>query len=51
MFYSKLILGAIVILLIIYYIMVTGQLYGVFKFTNKSIKFKKLVIPFYYWVT
>lgn len=50
MLYTKLILGAIVILLIIYYIMVVGQLFGAWKITNKSIKFIKLITPFYYWV-
>lgn len=50
MLYTKLILGAVVILLIIYYIMVVGQLCDALKFTNRQIKFKKLVIPFYYWV-
>lgn len=50
MLYTKLILGALVILLIIYYIMIVGQLFGIIKITNKSVKFTKLIIPFYYWV-
>lgn len=50
MLYTKFILGAIVILLIIYYGMVVGQLFGTVKITSKSIKFNKLIIPFYYWM-
>lgn len=50
MLYAKLILGAIVALLIIYYVMIVGQLFGSWKITNKKIKFNKLIIPFYYWM-
>lgn len=50
MLYAKLILGAIVVLLIIYYVMIVGQLFGSWEITNKKIKFNKLIIPFYYWM-
>lgn len=50
MLYSRLILGAIVVLLIIYYVMVVGQLFGGWKITNSKIKFNKLIIPFFYWM-
>lgn len=50
MLYARLILGAVVILLAIYYIMVIGQLFSVWKVTKKKIKFNNLVIPFFYWV-
>lgn len=51
MLYAKLILGAIVVLLIIYYVMIVGQtVLVVGKLPNKKIKFNKLIIPFYYWM-
>lgn len=50
MIYSKLILGAIVVLFIIYYIMMIGQLIGIWKVTDAEIKFNKLIIPFFYWM-
>lgn len=50
MIYTRFILGAVVLLIIIYYLMVVGQLFGVWKITDREIKFINLVIPFYYWM-
>ena len=50
MLYIKLLLGAIIVLLIIYYVMIIGQLFGGWKITDKQINFNKLIIPFFYWV-
>ena len=49
MLYTKVILGAIIVLIVIYYIMVIGQLFGGWKITDKQINFNKLIVPFYYW--
>lgn len=50
MIYTRFILGAIVILTIMYYIMVIGHLFGKWKITEREIKFSKLCVPFYYWI-
>lgn len=50
MLYTRVILVAFVVLLIIYYFMVIGQLFGGWKITNKKIKMSKLIVPFYYWM-
>lgn len=50
MIYTRFILGAIVILIIVYYIMVVGHLFGRWKMTKRGIEFSKLCVPFYYWI-
>lgn len=49
MIYARLLLGAFILLAIIYYAMVVGQLFGAWKITQRPITFAKLCIPFYYW--
>lgn len=50
MIYTRFILEAIVILIIIYYIMVVGHLFDRWKMTKREIKFSRLCVPFYYWI-
>lgn len=50
MIYTRFVFSIIVILLITYYIMVVGQLFGMWKLTTKKLEFIKLCIPFYYWI-
>jgi len=49
MIYTKLITGAFLLLSIIYYGMVIGQLFGWWKITCRIFTFTRLCIPFYYW--
>jgi hypothetical protein len=49
MYFFKLILGLFLFLLLVYYIMLALQLFGIIKFTEKEIT-KKIFIPFYYWI-
>ncbi len=50
MIYARIILGAFILLAVIYYSMVVGQLWGAWKITRRPITFSKLCIPFYYWI-
>lgn len=50
MIYARVLLAAFVVLAVIYYVMVIGQLFGKWKITNREIKFSYLCIPFYYWM-
>lgn len=50
MIYARLILGAVILLAMIYYVMIVGQLFGVWKITQRQISFIKLCVPFYYWM-
>lgn len=50
MIYARVLLAAFVVLVVIYYVMVIGQLFGKWKITNREIKFSLLCIPFYYWM-
>lgn len=50
MIYARVLLAAFVVLAVIYYVMVIGQLFGKWKITNREIKFSLLCIPFYYWM-
>ena len=50
MIYARVLLAAFIVLAVIYYVMVIGQLFGKWKITNREIKFSLLCIPFYYWM-
>jgi hypothetical protein len=50
MIYARVLLFAFIVLAVIYYVMVIGQLYGKWRVTNREIKFINLCIPFYYWM-
>jgi hypothetical protein len=50
MIYARVLLAAFVVLVVIYYVMVIGQLFGKWKITHREIKFSLLCIPFYYWM-
>lgn len=50
MIYARVLLLAFIVLAVIYYIMVIGQLFSKWKITNREIKFSFLCIPFYYWM-
>lgn len=50
MIYARLLLGAFIVLALIYYVMVIGQLFGAWKITQRPITFAKLCMPFYYWM-
>ena len=45
MIYARVLLAAFVVLAVIYYVMVIGQLFGKWKITNREIKFSYLCIP------
>ena len=40
----------VILALIIYYVAVFLQIFGVIKFTFEPIQFNKLLIPFYYFI-
>lgn len=43
MIYARVLLAAFVVLAVIYYVMVIGQLFGKWKITNREIKFSLLL--------
>lgn len=50
MIYARIILGALILLVAIYYAMMVGQLFGSWRITQRPITFARLSIPFYYWM-
>ena len=50
MIYARVLFFAFVVLAVVYYVMMIGQLYGMWKVTDKEIKFSNLCIPFFYWI-
>lgn len=46
----KLIIELFIVLYFIYIITVLLQLYGIISFTNRKITFKRMIVPFYYWI-
>lgn len=45
------IIGALIVLCLIYYVMVMGQfLAGLIKFTNRRLTFWRALVPFYFWI-
>lgn len=50
MIYARVLFVALLILLLSYYIMVIGQLFGLWKLTDRRIGFSSLCVPFYYWI-
>lgn len=50
MIYTKVFLGLLIILLLVYYTTVIMHLLDVLYLTNKKITFVRLCIPFYYWI-
>lgn len=45
------IIGALIVLYLIYYVMVMGQfLGGLIKFTNRKLTFWRALVPFYFWI-
>lgn len=50
MIYARIILGALTLLIAVYYAMVVGQLFGAWKITQRQFTFTKLCVPFYYWI-
>lgn len=49
MHFFKFILGAVLFLMLAYYMMLALNLCGVITFTKKRIQISKIIIPFYYW--
>ena len=49
MYFFRLILGVFLFLVLVYYLMLALNLFGILTFTEKEIKGKKILIPFYYW--
>lgn len=49
MYFFRLILGVFLFLVLVYYLMLALNLIGILTFTEKEIKIKKILIPFYYW--
>lgn len=50
MLYLRLIIGGTILLALIYYIMLVGQCFGLWKITMRELTFSKMCIPFYYWI-
>ncbi len=50
MIYARILLIALTVLAAIYYVMIVGHLFGKWKITQRSITFKKLCVPFFYWI-
>lgn len=50
MIYARVLSVAILILLVSYYVMIIGQLFGLWKLTDRKIGFSSLCVPFYYWI-
>lgn len=49
MYFFRFAFGAVLVLMLAYYIMLALNLCGVITFTKKRIQISKLFIPFYYW--
>lgn len=50
MIYARIILMALIVLSLIYYGMIVGQLFGKWKITRRKLTLGRLCIPFYYWI-
>ena len=50
MSYFRLLSIILVVLMLLYYGMIVGHLFGFWKITHKEIVFTKACIPFYYWI-
>lgn len=46
----RLIIELLIVLYFIYIITILLQLYGIVSFTNRKMTFKRMIIPFYYWI-
>jgi hypothetical protein len=49
MLYIRILFLMFIVLYVIYYILVIGHLFGLWKLTNETMKFSKVIIPFYYF--
>lgn len=49
MIYIRIIMSTLILLIIVYYVMIIGHLFGAWKITRHAVTFTKLCIPFYYW--
>ena len=49
MYFFKFILGVVLMLVLLYYISLSLQLFGIITFTEQKITVNKVFIPFYYW--
>lgn len=49
MLWIRLLIGILFFLMLVYYMLVVLQCFGILEFTEESISFKKGIIPFYYW--
>lgn len=49
MIYLRLLVTVFCCMTAIYYLMIVGHLFGVWKMTRRTVTFAKLCIPFYYW--
>lgn len=50
MIWIRIITLAFALLYGIYYLMLVGQMFDAFKFTNRKFTFIRCIIPFYYWI-
>jgi hypothetical protein len=50
MIYTRFLMFIIIPLILLYYGMIAGQLFDLWKITNRNINFGNLCIPFYYWI-
>jgi hypothetical protein len=49
MIYARLIGTAVAVLVLVYYIFVVLQCFGLIRFSHEKITFPKVLIPFYYF--
>jgi len=49
MIYARLLSTVVVILILIYYVFVVLQCWGIIRFSHEKITFPKVLIPFYYF--
>lgn len=48
MIYARILVIALIVLLLVYYVLTIGQAFGLWRYTYKTISLRGF-IPFYYW--
>lgn len=49
MYFFRFILAVVLLLVLLYYLSLSLQLFGIITFTERKITASKIFIPFYYW--
>lgn len=50
MIWIRLFIAIIVVMALIYYAMLILHCYSIIRFTGRRITFRRMIIPFYYWL-